>query len=218
MTAEEAGPSDQPIRSAYGLPRVWALALFSGLVGMPAFGATFFGPAAARANFHLDAVSTAWMISLGYLLACFLNIGVGFLVDRFNHWVVMTVLVACAIPAALLMNSNQLVTFRIATAAVIAISFTAVNQSYGLASDVLRGQQVGNVMGILSLGAGITGYAGPQVLGLLRDKTGSFVAGWRMIAMIAAVTCIELVALGWTASRFPGRRAAVSDSELVPID
>ena len=217
----EPFPSSAPTqtRSAFLVPRVWALALFSGLVGMPAFGATFFGPAAGRANFHLDAVATAWMISLGYLLACLLNISVGFLVDHFNRWFVLTGVVACAVPAALLMNSHQVDTFRIAAAVVIAISFTAVNQSYGLASDVLRGQQVGNVMGILSLGAGITGYLGPQLLGVLRDRTGSFEAGWRTIAAIAALTCLELIALGWTASR-PARQAVapLEASEIVPID
>ena len=187
--------------SAFLVPRVWALALFSGLVGIPAFGATFFGPSAAKMNFHLDAVGTGWIISGGYLLGIFLSLLTGFLMDRFDKWTVLAVLIGCATPCALLMNSHDLTVFRLATAAVIAISFTAVNQSYGLASDVLRGSQVGNVMGILSLGAGLTGFAGPQLLGILRDKTHTFNAGWYMIAAVAAFTCVEVILLGFTARK-----------------
>ena len=187
--------------SAFRHPRVWALALFSGLVGIPAFGATFFAPSAARIAFHLDAVSTAWMISLGYMLAIVLNLLVGYLVDHYDQWVVLPVLVGCGVPCALAMNSQSLGVFRTGTALLIAISFSAVIQSYGLASEVLRGRQVGNVMGILSLGAGLTGYLGPQVLGILRDKTGSFAAGWYVMAAVSAVTCVELILLGRTAAR-----------------
>jgi len=190
--------------SALRLPRVWCVALLSGLVGMPAFGATFFAPSAARMNFHLDAVSTAWIISLGYLLGIAVSLVVGILMDRMNRWVVMAGLVACIVPCALLMNDSSLGVFEISTAMVVALSFTAVNQSYGLASDVAVRSQMGNVMGILSLGAGLTGYAGPQLLGILRDRTHSFHAGWTTLAAIAVVSCIDVIFLGATARRtFP---------------
>jgi len=60
----------------------------------------------------------------------------------------------------------------------------------------LRGRQTGNVMGIVSLGAGLCGYLGPQMLGALRDWTGGFAAGWYMMAMIAAISVGEFVFLG----------------------
>jgi cyanate permease len=47
-------------------------------------------------------------------------------------------------------------------------------------------------MGVLSLGAGICGYAGPQMLGLLREWTKGFSAGWYMMAGIVLLTLIEL--------------------------
>jgi cyanate permease len=50
-------------------------------------------------------------------------------------------------------------------------------------------------MGVLSLGAGICGYAGPQMLGILREVTGGFNAGWYMMAGIVLLTLIELMLL-----------------------
>jgi nitrate/nitrite transporter NarK len=78
---------------------------------------------------------------------------------------------------------------------VLAGGFTATNQVYGLAGSVLRGRETGNVMGMLGLGAGISGYVGPQMLGVLRDRTNGFSAGWYMMAGIALLTLIELLLL-----------------------
>jgi hypothetical protein len=60
---------------------------------------------------------------------------------------------------------------------------------------VLRGRDTGPVIGIVSLGAGIFGYLGPQALGALRDWTGGFNAGWYMIAGVAAITLLEIILL-----------------------
>jgi NNP family nitrate/nitrite transporter-like MFS transporter len=49
-------------------------------------------------------------------------------------------------------------------------------------------------MGVVSLGAGLFGYFGPQMLGILRDWTGSFAAGFYMVA-IADIITIGLIIL-----------------------
>jgi cyanate permease len=49
-------------------------------------------------------------------------------------------------------------------------------------------------MGVVSLGAGLFGYFGPQMLGILRDRTGSFAAGSYMVA-IADVLTLGLIVL-----------------------
>jgi predicted MFS family arabinose efflux permease len=182
--------------SAFRVPVVWALALLFGLVGMPSFSVTFFVPSAAASIFRLDALSASWIISSGYLAAIFLNLVVGYLMDRYNKWIVMRVLMTLLIPACLAMTSSHLLVFRIGAGSILGIGFTATNQIYGIAADVLRGRQTGNVMGIVSLGAGVCGYLGPQMLGALRDWTGGFAAGWYMMAMIAAVSVAEFVFLG----------------------
>jgi predicted MFS family arabinose efflux permease len=174
--------------SAFRVPAVWGLALVGGLIGMPSFSVTFFVPSAARSVFRLDPVPASWIISSGYLAAIVLNLFVGYLMDKFNKWVVMGVLMALLVPSCLAVTIDNLLVFRVSIALILAIGFTATNQLYGIAADVLRGRQSGNVMGLISLGAGVCGYLGPQMLGALRDWTGGFVAGWYVMAGVAAAT------------------------------
>jgi predicted MFS family arabinose efflux permease len=183
-------------KSAFRMPVVWALALLFGLVGMPSFSVTFFVPAAATSIFKLDALSASWIISTGYLAAIFCNLFVGYLMDKFNKWVIMAALMTLLIPACLAMTSGNLIVFRVGAALILALGFTGTNQVYGVAADVLHGRQTGNVMGIISLGAGVGGYAGPQMLGALRDWTGGFSAGWYAMAAIAGVSVAEFIVLG----------------------
>jgi len=182
-------------RSAFRIPVVWALAVLVGIIGMASFSVTFFVPSAAATTFKMDAVGAAYVISTGYICAIFLNLFLGYLMDRYNKWIVLSSVVTLLIPASLAMTSENELVFRIATAVVLAGGFTATNQVYGLAASVLSGRETGNVMGVLSLGAGICGYVGPQMLGLLRDWTQGFSAGWYMMAGIALLTLIELLLL-----------------------
>jgi predicted MFS family arabinose efflux permease len=190
-----AGSSRDGGRSAFRSPIVWALAVLVGMVGMASFSVTFFVPAAANTIFKMDAIEASFVISTGYICAIFLNLLFGYLMDHCNKWIVMSSLVVFLIPASLAMTSENELVFRIATAVVLAAGFTATNQVYGIAGSVLSGREMGNVMGMMSLGAGICGYAGPQMLGLLRDWTKGFNAGWFMMAGIALLTLIELLLL-----------------------
>jgi predicted MFS family arabinose efflux permease len=181
--------------SAFRTPRVWALALLLGLVGLPSFSVTFFVPSAAESAFGISTVSSSLIISSGYLAAIFVNLGVGYLMDRFNKWRVMGALMAIMVLASLGMTAHNLPLFRTCTVMLLAFGFTATNQGYGLAADVLRGRESGNVMGVVSLGAGVFGYIGPQALGSLRDWTGGFRIGWYVIGGICLATVAELYLL-----------------------
>ena len=162
---------------------------------MASYSVTFFVPAAATTVFKMDAIGASLVISTGYICAIFLNLLSGYLMDHYNKWIVLSSLLALLIPASLAMTSGNELIFRIATAVVLAGGFAATNQVYGLAGSVLSGRETGNVMGVLSLGAGICGYVGPQMLGVLRDWTKGFSAGWYMMAGIALLTLIELLLL-----------------------
>ncbi len=182
-------------RSAFRTPIVWALAVLVGMIGMASYSVTFFVPAAAAAVFKMTAVQTSLVISTGYICAIFLNLLLGYLMDHCNRWIVLSTLVAILIPASLAMASENILVFRIATTMVLAGSFAATNQIYGVAGTLLSGRETGNVMGVVGLGAGIFGYVGPQMLGVLRDQTQGFSAGWYMMAGLALLTFIELLLL-----------------------
>ena len=206
----QVGSSQDGGRSAFRTPIVWALALFVGMVGMASYSVTFFVPAAATTVFKMDAVGSSFVISTGYMCAIFLNLLFGYLMDHYNKWIVLSSLVLLLIPASLAITSKNELVFRIATIVVLAAGFTATNQAYGLAGSVLSGRETGNVMGVLSLGAGICGYIGPQMLGVLRDRTKGFNAGWYMMAGIALLTFIELLLLKRHSEKNQVRRAAAA--------
>ena len=89
----------------------------------------------------------------------------------------------------------NLLIFRIASIAVIALGFALINQVYGLAGETLRGRETGNVMGVVGLGVGICGYLGPQLMGLLRDWSGSFFASYIMLTAFVVIALLETIFL-----------------------
>jgi NNP family nitrate/nitrite transporter-like MFS transporter len=187
-------------RSAFLSPVVWMLALIVGMGGFGQFTVTYFVPSVAKALYGLDAKAAGFIISTGYMTAIVVNLFVGLLTDRFNKLIVLGgIFILLSAASASLTIENQAV-FRISTAAVIGFGFTAANQLYGLAGSVMPRREAANAMGVVSLGAGLFGYFGPQMLGILRDWTGSFAAGFYMVA-IADVITLGLIVLLYRITR-----------------
>jgi predicted MFS family arabinose efflux permease len=188
-------PTHPTARSAFRSPVLWLLALVVGLGGFGQFTITYFVPSVAAAVYGLDAAAAGVIISTGYIAAIVLNLAIGTLADRFDKLVVLGSIVAVLAVASASLTIEQELVFRVATAAVIGFGFSAANQLYGLASSLIPRHDVGNAMGIVSLGAGLFGYFGPQMLGILRDTTGSFNAGFYMVAVADLMTLGLLVLL-----------------------
>jgi predicted MFS family arabinose efflux permease len=182
-------------RSAFLSPVVWMIALIVGLGGFGQFTVTYFVPSVANALYGLDATAAGVVISTGYLAAIVVNLGVGLLADRFNKLVVLGAVFVLLAIASWSLAIEDLLVFRVATAAVIGFGFTAANQLYGLAGSVMPRQEAGHAMGLVSLGAGLFGYFGPQMLGILRDRTGSFAAGFYMVAIADVITLVLIAVL-----------------------
>lgn len=189
-----------PQRSAFRSPTVWLLALVVGLGGFGQFTVTYFVPSVAEGVYGLDAAAAGVIISTGYIAAIALNLAIGVLADRFDKLVVLGgIFILLAGASASLSIEHELV-FRVATAVVIGFGFSAANQLYGLAGSLMPRSEAGNAMGIVSLGAGLFGYFGPQMLGILRDVTGSFGAGFMMVA-VADLTTLGLVVVLYKMTR-----------------
>ncbi len=182
-------------RSAFRSPVVWLLALVVGLGGFGQFTVTYFVPSVADSVYGLDAAAAGLIISTGYIAAIVLNLVIGMLADRFDKLVMLGAIVAVlAVASASLAVEHELL-FRVATAVVIGLGFSAANQLYGLAGTLMPRRETGNAMGIVSLGAGLFGYFGPQMLGILRDTTGSFAAGFYMVGAADLLTLGLIVLL-----------------------
>jgi len=197
-----------PSKSAFRTPIVWSMVLL-GLINMGGFSATFFVPSAVKTTFQLSAIESAYLISASYIAAIFINLLFGYLCDRFDRWDMMIALAVLLVPACFAMMTPNLLVFRIATALVISLGLCATNQIFALAGDVVGKKELGPVMGVVGLGGGVFGYVGPQVLGLLRDRTGGFTAGWYFVAGGVILSLIEIVFL----RRYARSRAAL---ELTP--
>jgi predicted MFS family arabinose efflux permease len=187
-------------RSAFRTPVVWLLALVVGLGGFGQFTVTYFVPSVADSVYGLDAAAAGVIISTGYIAAIVLNLVIGTLADRFNKLAVLGAIVAVLAIASASLAVEHEILFRVATAVVIGFGFSAANQLYGLAGSLLPRRETGNAMGIVSLGAGLFGFFGPQMLGILRDTTGSFAAGFYMVA-VADVLTLGLIVLLYRLTR-----------------
>ena len=111
--------------------------------------------------------------------------------DRAGAGCIVAILAAASASLAI----QHWLVFRVATAVVIGFGFSAANQLYGLAGHLMPRREAGNAMGIVSLGAGLFGYFGPQMVGILRDATGSFSAGFYMVAVADLMTLGLIVLL-----------------------
>lgn len=175
--------------SIFRNPVVWALAVLEGIVGVGYFSSNWFVPGAIEMVFGQKAMSAAaHILSTGFIVAICSNLFFGYLMDRFNKWNVMALMMVILIPASLCMNSRSLPLFWAATAIVLSVGLSAAQQCFSLAAELVSGREMGNVMGVVSLGPGIFGFLGPQTLGWLRDWTGNFTAGWYFLASVAAIS------------------------------
>jgi predicted MFS family arabinose efflux permease len=181
--------------SAFRSPAVWLLALVVGLGGFGQFTITYFVPSVAKGVYGLDAAAAGLIISTGYIAAIVLNLVIGALADRFDKLVVLGAMFVVLAAASISLTIEHELVFRVASAVGIGFGFSAANQLYGLAGTLMPRSEAGNAMGIVSLGAGLFGYFGPQMLGILRDVTGSFSAGFAMIAVADLSTLVLVVLL-----------------------
>ena len=174
--------------SVYRNPVVWALAVLEGIVGVGYFSSNWFIPGAVENIFGRTDMTASYIISTGFVVAICANIFFGYLMDRFNKWNVMALMMIILIPASLCMNTTNLPLFWIATSLVLSVGLSAAQQCFSLAAELVPAREMGSVMGLVSLGPGIFGYVGPQMLGWLRDWTGHFTAGWYFLALVALIS------------------------------
>jgi predicted MFS family arabinose efflux permease len=193
--------------SAFRVPIVWTIPLL-GLTNAGGFAATFYLPSVLKAEHGLDASAAASVISIAYIAAIVVNPLCGYMADRYNRWLVLASMMGLMIPASLAMMSHNLVVFQVAAALLISLGLASTNQLYPTIAELMRGRDVGPLMGITALGGGIFGFLGPQALGWLRDWSGGFTAGWYALTVVAACAGALILFLKSYADRQNARLAA----------
>jgi predicted MFS family arabinose efflux permease len=185
-----------PRPNAFKTPVVWLLSLLMCLGMMVGISLTFFMTTAAKDIYKLSTMDSAAMLSLGFGLGIPLVLCSGLLADRLNNRrLVLAVIMLINAALAMMMIVPSLVVFRISAVLILALGLAVPNLLYALAGQVLSGREVGNVMGTIGLGAGVSSYFGPQMLGLLRDVTGGFAMGWGLMALVSVVSFLIILSL-----------------------
>ena len=194
--ATEKPKTGAPTRSAFKTPVVWVLSLLMCFGTMVGISLTFFMPTALTHMFKLTAMDSAAILSMGYGLGVPVVLFSGVFADRINNrkLVLAVIMLINAVLALIMITPNPAV-FRISAMLILSLGLTIPNLLYAVAGQVLAGREVGNIMGTIGLGGGVAAYFGPQMLGLLRDMTGGFSAGWYLMAAVSAVSFAIILSL-----------------------
>ncbi|MCC7461980.1 MAG: MFS transporter [Gammaproteobacteria bacterium] len=190
-------------RSAFRMPSMWLLCLLvicaceEGLVDTLAV-------VQMREQWNTGAVAFARIISLGMMLAIFVNLAGGWLGDRLGHWnlLIASGVLNTLVGVCLLAGQGGSVPIYV-TGLLIAKALQLSTALFvnAMAPRLLGGREVGPIVAIVALGGGVGQYVGPQVLGVLRDVTGAYTAGWVFITLSGALA----TALAFGFKRYYGR-------------
>jgi nitrate/nitrite transporter NarK len=103
------------------------------------------------------------------------------------------------------MKSTDIQLFGVATVMLVSLGHACANQAYPAAVDLLKGREIGPVTGIVALGGGMFGFLGPQLLGSLREASGSFTLGWTVMTVTTTAILVVILLMG----RYSARAARV---------
>lgn len=177
--------------SAFRSPIVWVLSLLMCFGTMVGISLAFFMPTALTHLYQLTSMDAAATMSMGFGIGVPVVLFSGVIADRIrNRRLVLAIVMLLNTVFALMMTSASPTVFRASAMLILALGLSVPNLIYAVAGDVLAGRQVGNIMGTIGFGMGVAAYFGPQMLGVLRDVTGGFTAGWYLMAAVSAASFV----------------------------
>jgi ACS family tartrate transporter-like MFS transporter len=196
-------------------PRVLLLCLVYFLIVIPAYGFDFFMPKILNKVFAgVSKTQLGLLSAIPPLITVFVMVYWGRRSDRLGErrWHVIWPSVWAAI--GLTVASFELVPPVVAlAAATIAVSgrWSCLPPFWGLPTAFLSGSAAAGGLALINAIGNLGGYAGPKVMGFMKDMTGSYSAGLRLLA--AAYILGAILVLSLRASR-----PAAAAAPLVPAD
>jgi MFS family permease len=147
---------------------------------------------------HINAVHFARITSIGLFLAIFFNLGAGWCGDKYGRWnmLILSGILNTMVGVCLLIgqfNNKGIYIAGILIAKALQMTTTLFVNS--MAPTFLKGRDVGPIIAIIALGGGLGQYLGPQVIGILKDATGDYTAGW--VYITACGVAATLFAVGF---------------------
>ena len=190
-------PNEPKPKSVYAMPSIWLLCLLvifaceEGLVDG-------FAVVQMKEVWQTDAVQFAWISNAGLTLAIIVNLVAGWCGDKYGRWNMLIISGALntMVGVCLLIgqfNNKYIYILGLLIAKGLQMTTTLFVNSN--APNFLKGRDIGPIIAIIALGGGLGQYLGPQAIGILKDFTGAYTAGWIYIAACGVMA--TLFAIGF---------------------
>jgi MFS family permease len=182
-------PGEPKPRSAYATPSVWLFCLLV-ILGCEEGVVDSFAVVQMREVWKINSVQFANIQNVGLALAIFVNLGAGWCGDKFGRWnmlivsgVFNTMVGVCLIIGQ--SDNKEVYILGILIAKALQLTTTLLTNS--MAPTFLKGRDVAAIIAIIALGTGLGQFLGQQVIGILRDVTQSYTAGWVYITACGVI-------------------------------
>ena len=185
-------PGEQKPRSIYTMPSAWLLCLLV-IFGCEEGVIDSFAVVQMADIWNTDAKQFALIISMGQFIAIFVNLVAGWCGDKFGRWnmLIITNVFNMLVGVCLLFGQFDHKEIYIAGILIAkALQLTTNLFANSMASTFHNGRDVAGVIAIIALGIGLGQYLGQQTIGILRDLTKSYTAGWIYIAASGAAATL----------------------------
>ena len=164
---------------------------FGGFVGLASFLGVFF-----RGQYGIDKVTAGDMTAICVFAGSFMRPVGGALADRFGGSRVLTLLYGAV--GCLLLAIAELPPLPLATA-LFTLTMALLGAGNGSVFQLVPlrfRRQLGVVTGLVGAAGGIGGFFLPSLLGVLRDRTGTYASGLVLLAVVCAAGMAAILAVG----------------------
>jgi len=199
VAAEQTGKEER-LLSALQNPRVYALAISYGGILFAVYGFGFWLPLLVQ-TVGFPTTATGFVMALLYVAAAPAMVLWARSSDRGDERIWHAALPVLAAALALLIASivHNSVIMLISLALTGAAMYSALTPFYGVASSLLSGPAMAGGIALINMVGGfLGGFAGQYVIGIVREKTGSYGPALIIIAASLAIAGLIILALGRT--------------------
>jgi ACS family tartrate transporter-like MFS transporter len=181
--------------------QVWRFALVYFGIIMGNYGLGFWLPQIVKGLGGLSNMQTGWLSALPYLLGAVATVFWGRHADKTQERVWHFVLPAALASASFLtaaLAANPTVQFAALCAGTVGVT-CAAPMFWAFPTRFLRASAAAGGIALINSVGNLAGYAGPSIMGFMKEATGAYGAG--LLALAASAGVAALLALDWRANR-----------------
>ena len=186
------------LAGAFSSLQVWRFAFVYFGVVMGSYGLSFWLPQIVKGFGGLSNTQTGWLTALPYLMAAVTTVFWGRHADatqeRVWHFVVPASLAAAGFLTAGLI-AQPVIQFAALCAAAVGVT-CAMPMFWAFPTRFLRATAAAGGIALINSVGNLAGYAGPSVMGFMKEATGAYGGG--LLALSASAAVAALLALNWS--------------------